>query len=205
MDFRCAAAGLLCKAVDNPNFGVPCIECNKVAHAECGESFYNQSTTNITANQLSSQARVLVDVYAQSPDNAQLCVNCIIDIQRRIAANNNTQAATATATGATMGNGTSTNYSTQLTHMTSAPMLQYLIPHGGGSLMPHGGGSLKSRQSHCGEGDVPVQEPSTMLMMLKIVYQLSPSSDGTHLYDNVDADADNLRCSSRLICRQSTA
>lgn len=112
MDFRCAAAGLLCKAVDNPNFGVPCIECNKVAHAECGESFYNQSTTNITANQLSSQARVLVDVYAQSPDNAQLCVNCIIDIQRRIAANNNTQAATATATGATMGNGTSTNYST---------------------------------------------------------------------------------------------
>ena len=89
--------------------------------------------------------------------------------------------------------------------MTSAPMLQYLIPHGGGSLMPHGGGSLKSRQSHCGEGDVPVQEPSTMLMMLKIVYQLSPSSDGTHLYDNVDADADNLRCSSRLICRQNTA
>lgn len=27
-------------------------------------------------------------------------------------------------------------------------------------------------------------------MMLRIVYQLAPSSDGTHLYDNVDADAD---------------
>lgn len=114
MNFRCAAAGLLCKAVDNPNFGLPCIECGKVAHAECGESFYHQSTTNITANQLSSQGRHLVDVYAQSHDNAILCVNCIIDIQRRIAAKNNTQAptATATATGATMGNGTSTTTST---------------------------------------------------------------------------------------------
>ena len=90
MNFRCAAAGLLCKAVDNPNFGLPCIECGKVAHAECGESFYHQSTTNITANQLSSQGRHLVDVYAQSHDNAILCVNCIIDIQRRIAAKNNT-------------------------------------------------------------------------------------------------------------------